>query len=86
MENKQNEIEFTSEDGSTISFSVLGQVTIASVGYILVTDSKEEDAFILKEVCEEDGQKIYEMVEDEQELYAISQVFEETLDDVDIQM
>lgn len=85
MEDIQDGIEFTSEDGSTISFSVLGQVKIAGINYILVTD-EGEDAFILKEVCEEDGQKVYEMVEDEQELYAISQVFEETLDDVDIQM
>ena len=46
----------------------------------------EEDAYILKELGEEDGEGIYEMVADEEELVAISKVFEETLEDVDIEM
>lgn len=90
MEENQAIIEFTSDDGSTISFFVLEQVKIAGVNYILVTDSDtgygEEDAYILKELCEEDGEGIYEMVEDDDELAAISKVFEETLEDVDIEM
>ena len=90
MEENQAIIEFTSEDGSTISFFVLEQVKIAGVNYILVTDSDtgygEEDAYILKELREEDGEGIYEMVEDEEELAAISKVFEETLEDIDIEM
>ncbi len=90
MEENQAIIEFTSDDGSTISFFVLEQVKIAGVNYILVTDSDtgygEEDAYILKELREEDGEGIYEMVEDEEELAAISKVFEETLEDVDIEM
>lgn len=90
MEENQAIIEFTSDDGSTISFFVLEQVKIAGVNYILVTDSDtgygEEDAYILKELREEDGEGIYEMVEDDDELAAISKVFEETLEDVDIEM
>lgn len=90
MQNKQDIIDFTSEDGSIISFSVLEQVKIAGVSYILVTDNyeneEEENAFILKEICEEDGQSVYEIVEDEYELDAIAKVFEEILDDVDIKM
>ena len=90
MEENQAIIEFTSDDGSTISFFVLEQVKIEGVNYILVTDSDtgygEEDAYILKELGEEDGEGIYEMVADEEELVAISKVFEETLEDVDIEM
>lgn len=90
MEENQAIIEFTSDDGSTISFFVLEQVKIAGVNYILVTDSDtgygEEDAYILKELREEDGEGIYEMVEDDEELAAISKVFEETLEDIDIEM
>ena len=90
MEENQAIIEFTSDDGSTISFFVLEQVKIAGVNYILVTDSDtgygEEDAQTLKELGEEDGEGIYEMVADEEELVAISKVFEETLEDVDIEM
>ena len=69
MEENQAIIEFTSDDGSTISFFVLEQVKIAGVNYILVTDSDtgygEEDAYILKELREEDGEGIYEMLGEE---------------------
>lgn len=84
MEDGQNIVSFTLDDGSTVSFSVLEQITIAGINYLLVTE--EEDAYILKEIREEDGQGIYEIVEDEQELNVISKVFKETLDGVDIEM
>lgn len=88
MEENQTKIEFTAEDGSTISFFVLEQVKIAGIDYILVTDSEDEEAeaYILKEICEEDGQSVYEFLEDEEEMLAISKVFEETLEDIDIEM
>lgn len=90
MEDGQNVLCFTLEDGGSVSFSVLEQVTISGKNYLLVTDSdesdEEENAYILEEIREEDGQCIYEIVSDEQKLDIISKVFEETLDDVDIKM
>lgn len=90
MEEKPDLIEFTSEDGDTVLFSVAGQVKIAGIYYLLVTDSsmdsEEEDAYILKKLEDKDGQSIYLMVEEEEELAAISKVFEETLEDIDIEM
>ena len=43
-------------------------------------------AYILKEVQTENEDVIYAMVEDDVELNAISKVFAEILDDVDIEM
>ena len=40
----------------------------------------------LQEISDQDDQTIYEFVEDEAQLEALSKVFEELLDDVDIQM
>ena len=57
--------------------------------YILVTDSEEDDAecLILKETgVEEQTDKMYEIVEDDTELLAVSKVFEELLEDVSIEM
>ncbi len=84
----QGQIEFTDENGDTLLFFVLEQVTIAGVDYILVTDSEEEEAeaFIMKAITEEDGQTVYEMVEEDNELEAISKVFEESLEDIEIEM
>ena len=52
-------------------------------------DSEEDDAecLILREVEEsKDAEKTYEIVEDDTELMAVSKVFEELLEDVDIEM
>nr|WP_317282412.1 DUF1292 domain-containing protein [uncultured Sellimonas sp.] len=72
-----------------VAFYVLEQTKIGGVPYILVTDSEEGDAqcLILKDKSkstEEDS--LYEIVEDEVELQAVSKVFEELLEDIGIEM
>ena len=70
-------------------FFVLEQTKINGATYILVTDSEEDDAecLILKETgVEEQTDKMYEIVEDDTELLAVSKVFEELLEDVSIEM
>ena len=65
------------------------QTKINGATYILVTDSEEDDAecLILKETgVEEQTDKMYEIVEDDTELLAVSKVFEELLEDVSIEM
>lgn len=83
-------IKFTFEDTSeTVDFFVLEQTKINGAVYILVTDSEEEDAecLILKDTSsQEDTESVYEVVEDDTELLAVSKVFEELLEDVDIEM
>ena len=83
-------IKFTFEDTSeTVEFFVLEQTKINGAVYILVTDSEEDDAecLILKDMSSaEDADSVYEVVEDDNELLAVSKVFEELLEDVDIEM
>lgn len=81
-------ITFTSEEMSeTVEFFVLEQTKINGISYILVTDSERGDAqcLILKDTAPADSEdSIYEIVEDDDELSAVSKVFEELLEDVDI--
>ena len=66
----------------------LEQTKLNGVSYILVTDSEEDDAecWILKDTSpEESSEAIYEFVEDEKELNGIMGVFEELLEDVEIE-
>ena len=74
--------KFTFSDGSGADeFFVLEETKI--------NDSEEDDADcrILREVEEsKDAEKTYEIVEDDTELMAVSKVFEELLEDVDIEM
>ena len=79
---------FGGED-QAVEFFVLEQTKLGGVTYILVTDSEEDDAecLILKDLSKvEEDESVYEVVEDDTELLAVSKVFEELLEDVDIEM
>ena len=82
--------KFTFSDGSGADeFFVLEETKINGSAYILVVDSEEDyaECLILREVEEsKDAEKTYEIVEDDTELMAVSKVFEELLEDVDIEM
>lgn len=72
-----------------VEFFVLEETRINGNSYILVTDSEEEEAecLILKDMSEpEDKEGVYEIVEDDVELSVVLKVFEELLEDVDIEM
>ncbi len=79
---------FADENGED-EFFVLEETMINGNTYILVTDSEEDDAecLILRENAgSRNGDSVYEIVEDETELLAVSKVFEELLEDVNIEM
>ena len=81
-------IKFMSEEMQEVEFFVLEQTKVNGMSYILVTDSEEGDAecWIMKDVSAEDSiESIYDFVEDDDELYAVSKVFEELLEDIDIE-
>ena len=82
-------IKFLTESGETVEFDVEEQTKINGVDYILVTDSEEDeaDAYILKDLsADTDPEAEYVMVEDEVELEAVSKVFAQMMEDVDIEM
>lgn len=82
-------IKFMSEEmQEAVDFYVLEQTKINGISYILVTDSETGDAecLILKDVADSDeSESVYEIVDDDNELMALSKVFEELLEDVDIE-
>lgn len=82
-------IRFMSEEmQEEVDFYVLEQTKLNGVSYILVTDSEEDDAecLILKDTSEENASdSVYEIVDDDRELNAISKVFEELLEDIEIE-
>lgn len=76
-------------DEST-EFYVLEQTKINGRNYLLVTEEEEGDcdAFILAELSgdEEDAEASYEMVESEEELKYLSQIFASVMEDVDFSL
>lgn len=87
MEERTENIIFENEEGEELSFFVIEQTMLAGVNYLLVAESEEDeaDAYILREIEEEDGQTVYEMVEEEEELDALSKIFSELLEDVEFE-
>ena len=83
-------VKFAFADGSgEDEFVVLEETMINGSTYILVTDSEDDKAecLILKDSgVQGQGDSVYEIVEDETELLAVSKVFEELLEDVNIEM
>ena len=83
-------IIFTFEDtNEEVEFFVLEQTKVNGNTYILVTDSEDDDAecLILKDTsAAEELESLYEIVEDDVELSAVLKVFEELLEDIDIEM
>ena len=80
-------IKFIEDDGTEVEFFVEEQARISGRTYLLVSDSQEEEAeaYILKDVSEEtDPEACYEFVEDDLELDAVSRVFQQMLDDVEL--
>ena len=76
-----------SDSQETVDFFVLEQTRINGADYILVTDAEDGDgeALILKDLSEDGEQEaVYEIVEDDDELEALSVIFGEMLEDVDL--
>lgn len=76
------------EQEEAVDFYVLEETRIGGVDYILVTDSEDGDAecWILKDLSEaEDAEAVYAFVEDEDELDSVFRIFEQMMEDVDIE-
>lgn len=88
--NKSEKIAFESEDG-IVEFFVLEQTMLGGINYILVTDdmdSEEGSFLILKESSDvsEGDFASYEILEDENELKAVITIFDELLEDFDLEV
>ncbi len=87
---KNEKLVFTSEDGEEIEFYVLEETKINGKNFLLVADDnegEEANALILVDVSEPEAtEAIYEVVEDEEQLNALSKVFTELMDDLDIEL
>ena len=95
---KQEKITFTPEGEEPVEFYVLEQTRIGGIDYILVggyyipdlklPDEEEGDgeALILKDMSRDgEPEGLYTIVSDDQELEAVAGVFENMLEDVELE-
>ncbi len=76
-----------SETGEEVEFQVVEQTRVNNINYLLVTEGEDEEtAYILKDLSEDtDTEANYEILEDDDEIGYVSKIFEELLEDVDIE-
>ena len=86
-------IPFVTEDGEELELYVLEQTKLNGLNYLLVADTLDEEeedveVYIMKETAAKDGEEYasYEFVEEDGELEALGKIFEELLEDVDIEL
>ncbi|MCR5293826.1 MAG: DUF1292 domain-containing protein [Lachnospiraceae bacterium] len=85
---KIESIVFTDENGEEKEFYVECDARVAGRNYLLVTDSPDGDAeaLILRDISEDgEAEARYVPVTEDAELAALMKVFEELLEDTDIE-
>ncbi|MBQ3405629.1 MAG: DUF1292 domain-containing protein [Lachnospiraceae bacterium] len=83
-----NKIILIDNEGNEEEFYIEEQTRVYGKNYILVSTAQEGDAeaLILKDISEDSNEEAaYVPVDDESELAAVMKIFEEMLDDIDIQ-
>jgi uncharacterized protein YrzB (UPF0473 family) len=83
-----NKIILIDNEGNEEEFYIEEQTRVYGKNYILVSTAQEGDAeaLILKDISEDSNEEAaYVPVEDESELAAVMKIFEEMLEDIDIQ-
>ena len=83
-----NKIILIDNEGNEEEFYIEEQTRLYGKNYILVSTAQEGDAeaLILKDISEDSNEEAaYVPVDDESELAAVMKIFEEMLEDIDIQ-
>lgn len=89
MNNSDNMITLSDDNGDEIDLYVLEETTIGGINYLLASDSDEEDGecYLLRDKSKpEDAQAEYEFVDEDSELDYLSRIFSELLGDTDVEI
>ena len=84
-------LTFVTEDQESVDFYIIEETRVNGINYLLVTESEDEEdeeaeAYILKDTSKaEDTEAVYEFVESEEDLDAVSRIFAELLEDMDLE-
>ncbi len=83
----EDKITFTDEEGIVVEFTVIEEAMLGGVNYLLVVDEEnDEEAYILTEVRSEEGEVVYEVLDNEEQLPIIMDYFNALLDDIDLEI
>ncbi|MBQ6661571.1 MAG: DUF1292 domain-containing protein [Lachnospiraceae bacterium] len=84
MSEKPTMVPFLADDGTEVMLEVIAQTTVDGKEYLLVNDSEEDCAVILRASAKDDEGITYDLVDDDDEIDAVVEAFGEFEDDFSI--
>lgn len=77
-------------ENEAVEFFIIEQTRLRGMNYLLVTESDDEteeaEAYILRDMSlDTDTEAVYEFVDDDEELDAVSELFEKLLDGIELE-
>jgi len=78
-------VVFSDEEGNPISFEVLAQAPLDGKEFLLVTDPEEGLSYILEACGTQEDSVTYRMVDSDEELRRLGELFADILEDVDFE-
>lgn len=88
MENNENTVVLTDEDGVETEFEVITALEVDGNEYYVlypVDEENEEDAVVLKLTTNEDGEEMLTTIEDDDEFEKVAAAYEEWLNEEDFE-
>ena len=79
-------VNFTDENGDLVTFEVIAQASKEGKEYLLVAEPEDDLAYILEATYKDDESVSYRMVDDDNELRSLGVLFDELMEDVDIEI
>ncbi|MDO5695525.1 MAG: DUF1292 domain-containing protein [Eubacteriales bacterium] len=79
----EEKLIFETADGETLALTIVGETTLNGRQYLLA--EQDDMAYILKNTAADDEMAFYEVAEDE-EAVIVAKVFEEMMDDIEIEL
>lgn len=88
MENNENTVILTDEDGVETEFEVITALEVDGNEYYVlypVNEAEEDDAVVLKLTKNEDGEEMLTTIEDDDEFEKVAAAYEEWLSEEDFE-
>ena len=78
-------VNFEDENGDLVTMEVIAQASKDNKEYLLVAEPGDDLAYILEATYKDDETVTYRMIEDDNELRCLGVLFDELMEDVDIE-
>lgn len=78
-------VELFNEKGEAVKFNIIANLEVDDQEYAILSNTTDEEEVIIFRVTEENDEFIFESIEDEKELDAVIEAYNELLNELDLE-